>query len=129
MHKTEFRNPKWLAIVYSIFGLSCGISAYKWVQWDTLPWGYLSLIIFSTLSFLTVIEVCTSYMKLNQNTLELRSWFKYKSIEKDKIESATWAKGCAISIKLKDGNYIDIPESLMLNSQSTTNSIRAWLKK
>ncbi|MGI9227927.1 MAG: hypothetical protein ACR2PU_03955 [Gammaproteobacteria bacterium] len=129
MSRTEFRNPRWLLILYLIIGIACGFVVFKWVRWDTSPWLFVSLSVFSILGFLAVIETQTSYMKLNKSTLEFRSWFKHKIIAKVEIESATWASGCPVSIKLKDGKYISLPESLMLNSQGTVNSIRAWLKR
>lgn len=129
MSRTEFHNPRWLFILYLIVGIVCGFVVFKWVRWETSPWLFVSLSIFSVVGFLAVIETLTSYLKLNESTLEFRSWFKHKVIAKVDIESATWASGCPVSIKLKDGKYISLPESLMLNSQGIVNSIRAWLKR
>lgn len=129
MTRIEFRNPRWLLILYLSIGIVCGFLILKWVRWDTSPWGFVSLSGFSMLGFLAAIETLSSYMKLNKSTLELRSWFKLKMIAKDEIESVTWAKGCPVSIKLKNGTYVPLPGSLMLNSQGTVNSIRAWLKR
>ena len=129
MSRTEFRNPRWLLVLYILVGVICGIVVFKWVRWDTSPWLIVSLSVFSVLGFLAVIETLTSNLKLNKSTLEFRSWFKHKIIAKDEIESATWASGCPVSIKLKGGKYVSLPESLMLNSQGTVNSIRAWLKR
>ena len=129
MSRTEFRNPRWLLILYLLIGIICGFVVFKWVRWDTSPWLFVSLSVFSVLGFLSVIETLTSYLKLNNSTLEFRSWFKHRIIAKDEIESATWASGCPVFIKLKDGKYVSLPESLMLKSQGTVNSIRAWLKR
>lgn len=129
MPRTEFRNPRWLLILYFLVGIICGIVVFKWVRWDTSPWLFASLSVFSVLGFLSMIETLSSYLKLNKSALEFRSWFMHKTIAKDEIESATWASGCPVSIKLKDGKYVSLPDSLMLNSQGTVNSIRAWLKR
>ncbi len=129
MARTKFRNPHWLIILYLSVGIICSFVVFKWIRWDTSPWLFVSLIVFSAIGFLAMIETLTSYLKLNNSALEFRSWFRHKVIAKDKIESATWASGCPVSIKLKDGKYVSLPESLMLNSQGTVNSIRAWLNR
>lgn len=129
MPRTEFRNPRWLLILYFTVAVICGFVVFKWVRWDTSPWLFASLCVFSVIGFLAVIETLTSYLKLKNSTLEFRSWFKHKIIAKDEIDSATWASGCPVSIKLKNGKYVSLPDSLMLNSQGTVNSIRAWLKR
>ncbi len=90
-----------------------------------MPLFYLG---FGFLWFLAAIEVRTSYLRLDAETLEFRENFKLMAFSKADIEKVTWEAGCGVSICLVSGEWVKVP-TFLENNQGITNSIRAWLKK
>ena len=66
-------------------------------------------------------------IELGENELGITHNFRRSVIPRANIEKATWAKGCGVSLVLKDGSWVQVPD-IGLNSQGLCNSVRAWAK-
>lgn len=69
----------------------------------------------------------TTRVALFSGSLIVTSNFRRRTFQREALESVTWAWGAGVSLKLKSGQWVKLP--YVGNSQSVTNSIRAWLKK
>lgn len=104
-----------MILAYSEIGATA-----KWKIWFFWALGVCGLLI--------TIDMKFSYLKLTKKHMIYHSDFKNQSYKKSLIKKVTWQKGCGVSIQLNNDEWKDIP-SFNQNSQSMTNSIRAWLKK
>jgi hypothetical protein len=74
-----------------------------------------------------VVEVATSRIILSDDGIDFGPVWSRKRYTAAQIESVTWASGAGVSLRLSQG-WVQLPE-LGYNSQSLTNSVRAWLKR
>ena len=65
---------------------------------------------------------------LQPNGILIFAAFRSHTYPRSEIESVKWESGCGASMKLRDGNWIRLPNTGQ-TPQGLTNSIRAWLKK
>ena len=89
---------------------------------------FLFYAFFGLLALAAAIESIAAYLRLEQNHLEFRSNFRRTRIDKCEIEQVTWQGGSGVSVKLRNGDWVQLP-SLSENNQGLTNSVRAWLVK
>ncbi|WP_141134406.1 hypothetical protein [Jannaschia aquimarina] len=128
MAKSEFRNPRWLGISFFVLGIAFSI-ATVWSfgaglsLWYALVSGFMAI-----LGYLAAIEAQISCLTLRSDDLEIRSLITRQRIAKNDVLSVTWGKGAPMALKLNNGRYVNVPQSLWLQPQDTANSIRAWLK-
>jgi hypothetical protein len=54
--------------------------------------------------------------------------FVSRTVPRVNVDSVTWEKGCGASIRLRDGQWVRLP-NVGRNAQGLTNTIRAWLKR
>ena len=83
---------------------------------------------FGLLTLIAVVDMGVSRLSLEADALRVVSLFSRKQYERHNIERVTWEGGAGVAIQLKDGTWVKLPD-LARNSQSTTNTIRAWLKR
>lgn len=53
--------------------------------------------------------------------------FQSRTISRAEIDSVTWEKGCGASLKLRDGQWVRLP-NVGRDPQGLTNTIRTWLR-
>ena len=94
---------------------------------EGLTWLSAFFIGFSVFGVAGIIESFLAYIRLEETEIRFRETFRTTAIQKDDIEKVTWEAGCGVSLKLRDGQWVKVPD-LGQNSQGLTNSIRAWLR-
>ena len=123
--RTRFRGSTFLryfslvSVVVSVFFFR---AIYISEGWNILA---IFLCVLSILSIAVVISAFASYLHLNQEDLEFRSFIRKVVIPKNSIESCKWEKGCPIVLMLANGDIIELPE---LAEKNISTSINAWLK-
>lgn len=68
-------------------------------------------------------------VQLEAEDLVIKRWGELQRVPRTKIQKVTWEKGCGVAVWTKDKKWVKIPEIFGYNSQSMTNTIRAWVKK
>jgi hypothetical protein len=82
----------------------------------------------SMLACAGILEVGTSRIVLAEDSLEFGSLWSRRRYTATDIVSVTWEGGAGVFLKLGNGRWAK-PPMLGYNSQSLTNSLRAWLKR
>ncbi len=92
-------------------------------SWTTIGFAVMTLI--AALGF---VELGTTRVMLLDDSVEMGSIWKRRSLRRDEIKRVTWEKGAGVAFELNEGGWAKLPE-LGFNSQGLTNTIRAWLKR
>ena len=125
MPRITIKPPVAANIAYLFIGLaSLGVSYY--FLRDEGLWLAAFFCGFGILGIAAFLDLSTSYIRLEEEALYLRSKFTSKCVPRTEIEKVTWEKGAGVSVQLLDGSWVQMPE-LLQNSQGLSNSIRAWL--
>jgi len=125
--RTHFRMVPWIRIlIFLIASGSIAAAAYCFSK-GGLTWMCAFFIGFSMLGVGGIIESFSSYIILEDSEIRYRESFRRTAIPKSDIVRVTWEAGCGVSLLRNDGTWAKVPD-LGHNSQSLTNSIRAWLR-
>lgn len=124
----SIRSAPWLVAAIDIAS-TIGIAGavYLWL-YDGPPLAVAGLAVFGLVALVAVVDAAVSRISLEADALRIVSLFSTKRYERHDIERVTWEAGAGAAIQLKDGTWVKLPE-LGRNSQSTTNTVRAWLKR
>ncbi len=112
-----------------VFAISIGsiaAAAYFYRQ-EGLSWICVFFIGFSVLGAAGIVESSFAYILLGDTEIRFRETFRKTAIPKNEIAKVTWEAGCGVSLLLRDGTWVKVPD-LGHNSQGLTNSIRSWLR-
>jgi hypothetical protein len=122
-----FRTTPWLVgavIVADLLFATAAWVTYRRQGMSTITMLSSGLAVFGLLG---IVEVLTARIILADDALEVTKFWVRRSYARDAIRRATFEKGCPVALELSDGHWAKLPD-LGHNSQSVTNSIRAWLK-
>jgi hypothetical protein len=124
----SIRSAPWLIAVIDIVS-TIGIAGavYLWLYGGP-PAAVAVLALIGLLAIVGVVDAAVSRIALEADALRVVSLFSQKRYERRKIERVTWEKGSGSALQLTDGSWVKLPD-LGRNSQSTSNTIRAWLKR
>lgn len=125
MTRTKFRTPVLANIAILLITVLLFAASYYFLS-DKDQWLSLFFVGFGVFGLAAFLESLTAYIRLEEETLHLRSRFTKICIPRCEIEKVTWEKGVGVSVKLLDGRWVQMPE-LFQNSLGLSNSIRAWL--
>lgn len=125
--QTRFRSPTWVKGLLSFSAVLVPFLAYMEYRTENVTWVFVVLFILSPMMVAGVIAVFTDGIDLHKNELRIKHNFRRSSIRRANIDNVTWGKGVGVSLKLKDGSSLILPD-IGLNSQSVCNSVRAWVK-
>jgi hypothetical protein len=81
-------------------------------------WGFFAFMV------LGVVDAALSFVKLGDNEMQYRQNFRTTTVTRSDIESVEVAKGCPVTLILKDGSHINVPS---LGANEIGNSLRAWI--
>jgi len=104
-----------------------GAAAYLLMKHGLAPTTLLSGAL-SVLAALGFAQTLLAYIHLQDDALVISSGLTKRRYDRASLESVTWEAGSGVSIKKVDGSWIKLPE-MGYNSQSLSNSIRAWLRR
>ncbi len=127
MGRHHFRHPRWKALLAASGAVVSWVVAYTRFETDA-GWVIAFYACFGLVCLAAVLDVMTAFMELGESSVRMRSSFRLQEIAKSEIESASWTKGCPVTLRLNTGRIIPVP-SFGQNSQGLANSIRAWLKR
>ena len=125
MSRTFFKTPIFATYGSLAIGLASLAICYIFFK-DNEPWLAVFFAGFSIVAIIAFLECYTSYIELEEGAICFRSKFATRRLSKTAIEKVTWEKGTGVSVRLTDGNWVQMPE-LFQNSQGLSNSMRAWL--
>ena len=125
----ELRAPAWmkLFLIGSVV-LTSALAAGEYSK-SGLTWVFATLAAISVFTAVAVLDAFTAYIRVTDNSIEIRSNFRRRSYTRDSFEDANWSWGGPVSLKRRDGTWMHLPGSLTGNSQGTTNTLRAWLRR
>jgi len=89
--------------------------------------GLVGLAIFAVVGLLGILDILTMRVSISEEMIEVVNNGRRRTISRSEIESVSWAKGCGVSIKLKDENWLKLP-NVFSNYQGAVNTLNAWLK-
>lgn len=114
-----------ILVVGIIFASACGLLfMYKAGMQITIFMGT-----FAFLCFIGFVESTLTKVILTRDAIVMTKGTRRWSVAHQDIIKVTWEKGCPVTVQTKNEKWVKIPEIIGYNSQSMTNSIRAWLKK
>jgi hypothetical protein len=122
----EFRTPRWLRLVLggATVGATAGIAVWVYLNGTERAWlgvaGLLALIV-------ATLDSATTRVTLGRSAIVIVSNFRRRDLPRHEIDSVTWEAGVGVSLKLKGGAWVKLPD--VGNSQSRANSIRAWIRR
>ena len=125
--RLEFRTAPWVAIVVTLGELLFLLGA--WSSYHDRGFGRSTLLFIGLAVFgvLGIVEVLTARIVLAEEALYVAKLWTRRSYPRNSIRRVTYEKGAPVALELSDGGWAKLPD-LGHNSQSITNSIRAWLK-
>ena len=126
MLRTIFKPPFVANIVFVVLGVSSFAVGY-YLQNDAEAWLSYFFFAFGVVGLAALFESLTSYIRLEDDALCLRSRFTTSRVLRSKIRKVTWEKGSGVTLEFLDGSWVRLPE-MFQNSQGLCNSIRAWLR-
>ena len=74
------------------------------------------------------MKIVISKIELRTEGIATVTFFKKQFIAWENIDSVTWESGCGVSVKLKNGKWIKVPD-FGHQSAGIANSIRAWINR
>jgi beta-lactamase superfamily II metal-dependent hydrolase len=89
--------------------------------------GFWLAVGFALFALVGLGDALTTRVALHSDALSITSNFRRRTIPRAEIEHVTWEAGAGVSMQLQGGQWLRLPD--VGNSQATTNSIRAWLKR
>ncbi|HOF08394.1 MAG TPA: hypothetical protein PLV33_00210 [Opitutaceae bacterium] len=124
MSDLEFRPPKWIAVIFFAGAIGAAAVAYFYSTSISLVWFYSG---FAVLCLAAAIGSLRTRVVLRADRLDLVAEFRHRTVQKEDIESVSWAKGCPACVKTKDGKVLKLP-SIGFSPQSLCHAINAWKK-
>jgi hypothetical protein len=125
----EFRAPAWVkAFLIGSCLLTAFLARATYVE-KGVDWVFVFLCAFSAFAAVAVLDAFSSYIRVSQESIEIRTNFRRQVYDRASFDKVTWSWGGPVSLRRLDGTWMDLPGSLTGNSQSTTNTLRAWLRR
>jgi hypothetical protein len=122
------RTRPWLAVVVVLSNalfLAGAVSSYRETSWTPTFVGFVLLL---GVGLLGILQLAMSRIVLWGDALETRGLFFRRQYQASTIRGVKWEGGSGVSVELVQGGWVKLPE-LGYNSQSLTNTLRAWLKR
>lgn len=121
-----FHSPRWVTVFLIL--VTCGalaVASFEFLQHGlTLTVGGLTgFIILGAVGFL---DFLFTRVELHEDRIVIVTNFRKRILQREEVNSVTWAAGSGVTIMLAGGQSLQLPD--VGNSQSRANSIRAWLK-
>ena len=113
-----------LAVAKAMF-VAGFIFMYVTSGWSWTTIGFAAMTLIAALGF---VELGTTRVILLDDSVEMGSIWKRRSLRRDEIKRVTWEKGAGVAFELNQGGWAKLPE-LGFNSQGLTNTMRAWLNR
>jgi len=73
-------------------------------------------------------QVCRGRIELLADEIRVGELVGHKSYHRSVVASASWEKGCPVSLQLRDGTWANLPDTGHPNSK-VAGAIRAWLNE
>jgi hypothetical protein len=124
----EYRPAHWLLLLTGATAAFFLVLAVVALALSVPLWQRVSATVMMIVAVLGVADVASRRLCLTSTGIDYVANFRSRSIPRSEIHSVTWAKGCGVSLKLINGGWVHLPD-VGHNSQSLTNSIRAWLNR
>jgi hypothetical protein len=123
-----FRAPWWIACVLGI-GASACIAFGLYAHFAGLSlWWQLFYALAAPAAVAALVESLLLRVELRRNALVIRGALRRREFQKSSLTEVSWAKGCPVAVKSRDGEWMRLPE-VSVGSQSMANSVRAWLRQ
>lgn len=122
-----FRVPRWLLVFLCLIFLATASGGLLLYRTDGLSFASAGLVVFAIFALIGVADSLVTRVELGDDALTLVERFRRRRVLRRDIERVTWEAGVGVSIQLRSGDWVRLPDTG--NSQSRANSIRAWLKR
>jgi hypothetical protein len=122
-----FRVPRWITVFSLGAAVALTIVSVHLYRSEGLSLGFALAVACAVLAGVGVADGLTTCVRLYSDSLVVTARFRRRTLPRADLESVTWEGGVGVSLRLKSGQWIKLPD--VGNSQSVTNSIRAWLKR
>jgi len=125
MSKQTFRHALWVRILLGVLIFASTSILVTGFSSGALP-VRLILCGFVLLALGALIEILFSKIEVRPDGILIVSLSGRRFIARRDIESVTWEKGCGVSVRLRGGKWVRLPD-LGHDARYVANSIREWL--
>ncbi len=122
-----FHTPRWVATFLTVVAVGLAIGSVFYYREEGLSLEFVLAAAFTLFIIVAIADSLTTSVRLYSDSLVIMSNFRRRMIPRSEIEHVTWEGSVGVSIRLKSDRWVNLPD--VGNSQSVTNSIRAWLKR
>ena len=120
-----YRTSRWIVgVVVAFIGISVtGLVHFSQTGEIVEALGFGA---FLFLGAMALVECATNRVVLTKSTLEVREWFKTRTLLPSQITRVVAEKGAPVALELREGGWFKMPK---LGTGPHPNSLRAWVKR
>ena len=121
------RTPRWLAVFLLATAIGFAVLSFSMYREEGPSVSFAAGAAFALFTLAGAADLFTTSVRLSADSLVVTSNFRRRTFPRDTLERVSWAGGVGVSLEVRGGGWVKLP--YVGNSQSVTNSIRAWLKR
>jgi hypothetical protein len=125
--RKEFRTPKWVTVLVAFGLIISTVGSFTLYQESGLTLIAVTSVILSVLFFAGFIDVMTTSVLVEEDSLIITSNFKRSKFARSSLVAVSYAKGCPVSLERAEGGWIHLPGTI--GGLGLVNTLRAWLKR
>lgn len=122
-----FRSPRWVAAFLALVAVGLIIGSILYYRSEGLSLMFALMTAFGLFAIVGIADSLSTSVRLYSDSLVIMSNFRRRAIPRSELEHVTWEGGVGVSLRMKSGSWVKLPD--VGNSQSVTNSIRAWIRR
>jgi len=122
-----FRTPRWLVWLVGVTFVASAVATGLALRLQGASLLGVGLGAFCLFALIGLFDALLTRVELHEDAVVVVRSFRRRTIPRAEIERVTWAWGGPVSLLLVDGSRVHLPDTG--NSQSRTNTIRAWLQR
>jgi len=120
-------GPRWVtALILASVAALTTISVFLYRQQGP-SLAFAEAVALALFSLVGLVASMTTRVVLYSDSLAITANLRRRTYSRTALDRVTWEGGVGVSLRLTSGEWIRLPD--VGNSQSVSNSIRAWLKR
>jgi hypothetical protein len=124
-YTTVFRGIVVAGALICAWGFVSEYAAEPGKRRPLILYGFAGLV---TLSLVALAEAFRRRIELRADEIRVVELVGHKSYHRSVVASARWAKGCPVSLELRDGTWARLPDTGHASTK-VAGAIRAWLNE
>jgi len=127
LNRSAFHGLGWVTVLIlaSVAALTT-VSVFLYRQQEP-SLAFAEAVALALFSLVGLVASMTTRVVLYSDSLAITANLRRRTYSRTALDRVTWEGGVGVSLRLTSGEWIRLPD--VGNSQSVSNSIRAWLKR